>query len=70
MIRRLYTEHEVDGFAVYCAELDQCFYIPAREGMQNEVRLRLGPTKNNQTQGIRWARDYEFAAKMRSLLGR
>jgi hypothetical protein len=70
MITRRYTEDEVDGFGVYCLELDACYYLPASSGCERrEMRLRLGPTKNNQAQGIRWAHDYEFTAKMSALLG-
>jgi len=69
MITRRYTEDEIDAFAVHCAELGRSFFIPANECRRREVRLRLGPTKNNQARHVRWARDFEFAAKMTELLG-
>jgi hypothetical protein len=65
LIQRLYTPDEIDAFAVYCSELDECYFLPV--GLvagQKTIRLRLGPTKNNQSEGIRWATQYEFAAKL------
>jgi hypothetical protein len=51
--------------AAYCLELDTCYFIPFEElGGQRVVQLRLGPTKNNQRRRIRWAREFEFVAKL------
>lgn len=69
MIRRLYTADEVDGFAVYCGELRRSFYLPADDVPGSAVQLRLHPTRNNQSLRVRWAKDYEFAARLMSLLG-
>jgi hypothetical protein len=36
------------------------------------MHLRLDPARNNQSQGIKWARDYEYEpviTRMRSLIG-
>jgi hypothetical protein len=41
-----------------------CFFEFAEVDAHHAVRLRLAPTKNNQAAGIRWARDFEFAAKL------
>ena len=67
MITRRYTADEIDCFAVHCMELNHSFLLPA-EGCR-QVLLRLGPTKNKQAIGVRWARDYELAAKLRDLQG-
>jgi hypothetical protein len=67
MITRFYTQDEVDGFAVHCLEIGVSYFLPAEASGRREARLRLGPTRNNQARGIRWAADYEFAAKMRAL---
>ena len=66
LVRRLYTPDEIDAFAIYCMEIDRCFFVPMThaEGMQ-EIRLRLSPTKNNQRRGIHWADDFDFAATLR-----
>ena len=34
-----------------------------------DINLRLEPAKNNQAKGLRWARDYEFAARLTTFLG-
>jgi hypothetical protein len=65
LIQRRYTSDEIDAFAVYCGGLDECYFLPV--GLvadQKTVRLRLGPTKNNQSEGVRWAREYGFAATL------
>ena len=67
MITRRYTTEEIDCFAVHCMELSRSFLLPA-DGCR-QVLLRLGPTRNNQAAGIRWACDYEFAARLRDLQG-
>ena len=56
---------EIDAIAAYCLELDTCYLIPFEVlGRQRVVQLRLGPTRNNQQRRIRWAREFEFAAKL------
>ena len=66
LVRRLYTAEEIDAFAIYCMEIDRCFFVPMihAEGMQ-EIRLRLAPAKNNQRRKIHWADDFDFAATLR-----
>jgi len=62
LVRRLYTREEIDAYALYCLELDRCFFVPMAhaEGMQ-EIRLRLAPARNNQRKGIHWADDFDLA---------
>lgn len=68
MITRRYTTDEVDAFAAYSIDLDKCFLLPAELwANRREVRLRLAPTLNNQREGVKWAEDYEFAARLRTL---
>jgi hypothetical protein len=66
LVRRLYRREEIDAFALYCLELDRSFFVPIShaEGMQ-EIRLRLSPTRNNQSRGIHWADDFDFEATLR-----
>lgn len=65
LVRRGYSAEEIDVIAGYCLELDTCYLIPLEElGGQRVVQLRLGPTRNNQQRRIRWAREFEFVAKL------
>jgi hypothetical protein len=54
------TASVIDWLAVWDAASDRCFYVPAPElgdGMYM-LNLRLGPTVNNQSHGIRLAERY------------
>jgi hypothetical protein len=63
-----YTAAEVDAIAAYSPELHRGFLIPIDEAAGRcAVHLRLDPTRNNQAQGIKWARDYEFASGIERL---
>jgi hypothetical protein len=55
-----YTRDEVDWIAVYDATTDQCFYVPSSvwDG-QVAVNIRLTPTINGQSKGIRFAADFQ-----------
>jgi hypothetical protein len=68
-----YTADEIDAIAAYSPELHRCFLIPIGDASSRRAfHLRLDPTRNNQAQGIKWARDYEFAsgvARLRSTPG-
>jgi PD-(D/E)XK endonuclease len=64
LLRRKYTADEIDAFAAYCHELGRCFFLPIERFRQNEVRLRLAATRNNQKIGITWADDFDFAVTL------
>jgi len=49
---------EVDIIAIYSPELDQVFLVPIEEAPARGGHLRLAPTRNGQSKGVRWARDY------------
>ena len=67
LLRRLYLDGEIDAFAAYCPDLDQCYYLPFENFLgRTQLHLRLTPCKNNQAQGVNWAKDFEFAAKLRA----
>lgn len=55
-INKTYTENEVDFFATYYN--GQCYLIPFNVCGNRNQRLRLVPTKNGQTKGITFAKDY------------
>jgi hypothetical protein len=58
---------DVDVFASYSGDLEECFLLPPELWANRRmVQLRIAPTRNNQRRGVHWARDYEFAARIRS----
>jgi hypothetical protein len=64
-IKQFYSRNEIDAFAAYCADVDQCYFLPMDVfGNRRHIQLRLGPTKNNQALGMNCAKDYEFAATL------
>lgn len=52
-----YTCQEIDYFATFWN--DKCYVVPVNE-CANEKRLRFIRPRNNQTQGINFAQDYEL----------
>ena len=70
LIHRYYGPEEIDAIAAFCPDTGLCYLLPHELSVERgAVQLRLEPTKNNQASGIRWARDYEFGARLRVLLG-
>ena len=66
-----YTAAEIDVIAAYSPELNRGFLIPIDEASgRRAIHLRLDPTRNNQAQRIKWARDYEFAPAIDRLRSR
>jgi hypothetical protein len=60
VLKRTY-EDDVDFFAVHCRDTDRVYLIPIEQlPMKRMARLRVEPSKNNQSERIRWARDYEI----------
>jgi hypothetical protein len=55
-----YTALTVDWIAVYDCTTDRCFYLPAHElgNGKSTLSLRLTPTKNGQSAGVRHAERY------------
>jgi PD-(D/E)XK endonuclease len=53
LVRRLYTREEIDAYALYCMELDRCFFVPMAhaEGMQ-EIRLGSRPPGTTSARGF------------------
>ena len=60
--REKYTNEQIDAFGIYCPENDKCYIVPLEAISTNEISLRIDPPKNNQLEGIRWAKDYEITA--------
>src|SRR4051812_14245839 len=69
-IHRKYGPGEIDAIAAYCPETETCYLLPREMSVnRGEVCLRLEAPRNNQAVGINWARDFEFGATIRTLLG-
>jgi hypothetical protein len=67
-VRTSYTAAEVDAIAAYSPELHRGFLIPIEQASgRRSIHLRLDPTRNNQAERIKWARDYEFAPAIERL---
>jgi len=49
-----------DFFGVYCPETESVYLVPVRKVGRREGFLRVAPTKNNQSERIRWAREFEL----------
>ena len=67
-VRTIYNRTEVDAIAIYCADLDSCYFMPIEHvrGRAN-VYLRLAPARNNQEFAITYAADYEFRGAIAQL---
>ena len=67
-IRKPYSSAEIDAIAAYSPEVRRSFLIPmAPISACREISLRLEPTRNNQAEGVRWARDYELESMIQGL---
>jgi hypothetical protein len=55
-----YTAATIDWLAVYDPTTDRCFYLGAEElgAGRSIIHLRLTPTRNSQSSGIRYAENY------------
>jgi hypothetical protein len=52
---------EADIFLVYCPNNDTIYCVPIDEKLpRDNCSLRVSPSKNSQTKGIRLAKDFEF----------
>jgi len=68
--RTFYNDAEIDAFAAYSRDTGQCYFFLFDElSSRSEIRLRLEPTRNNQAKGVKWAKDYELAARLRAFQG-
>jgi len=65
-----YSADEIDAIGAYCPEVDRCYLIPVeRVSGRPTIRLRLSPTRNNQSKGVNWAEDFDFRATLQRLVG-
>ena len=62
-LRTTYTAAEINGVAAYCMALDLCLWLPIEEfAGQSYPHLRIGPPRNRQRSGVKWARSYPLGA--------
>ena len=58
-----YCREEVDAVAIWCAELQRCYYLPIDHvAGKTYLHLRLSPARNNQRIGVTMAADHELGA--------
>ena len=60
-----YSEDDVDFFATFYE--NQCYLIPFKSCGKRAQRLRFAPTKNGQTKGILFAKDFKLEDILKSL---
>lgn len=60
-IRRGYAG-DADVFLVYCPETEGIYAVPVDEAPASEMALRVEPTANCQSKGVRWASNYALPA--------
>ena len=65
--RTKYSASEVDYFCTLHPETQQVYIVPV-EGCGNECNLRFMPPKNNQTKGVKMAKDYEGEKMIEKIL--
>jgi hypothetical protein len=70
LLHRSYAVDEIDAIAAHCSETATTYLLPKELSVDRSmVYLRVGPTRNNQKNGMNLARDYEFRATLTRLLG-
>ncbi|MCR9101859.1 MAG: group I intron-associated PD-(D/E)XK endonuclease [bacterium] len=57
VVNKAIDKNEIDLYAIYCPETDQCYYIDPNHFSQS-VSLRVGIPRNNQSNGVHWAEDF------------
>lgn len=51
---------QIDFFGVYCASVGEVYLVPVDDVPVTRGSLRLAPTRNGQSKGVRWAADYRI----------
>ena len=51
---------QADLFAIYCFETNKVYLISVSDVGDVGLSLRIDAPKNNQTLGVKWAKDYEL----------
>jgi PD-(D/E)XK nuclease superfamily protein len=68
LVKRQYFPTEIDAFAAYCADLDQCYFLPIeRFPYRRQIQLRLGPTATISACSLIGLRTLSSALQFRTL---
>jgi hypothetical protein len=51
-------QDDVDYFGVYCPDTRQVYLVPVEAVPDRGANLRVETPRNNQSKGVRWAKDY------------
>lgn len=58
--RRFYDLSDLDYFAMFCPEVDKCYFVPTEDMLGKTcLKIRINEAKNNQVIGIVMASNYE-----------
>ena len=58
-----YSASEVDGIAAWCADTQECYFVPIADiSGRAAMHLRLAPARNNQELLVHWAAQYRLGA--------
>lgn len=63
-MKRNYSREEIDYFAVYSKHTNEVYFVPPEDVAPTGGMLRVLPAANNQTKGVRLAKDYEMQKRM------
>ena len=64
-----YTDKDIDMFMLYCLENKYCGLLLVSEYTSKETILRISPTINKQSKGVKYAKDYELNKRLSELFG-
>jgi hypothetical protein len=53
---------QVDFLAIYCPETRKVYLLPESQLVATFAHLRVAPTRNGMTKGVRWADQFELLA--------
>ena len=67
-VRHAYTANQIDFFMT--SYDGKTYLVPVEETTTTQKRLRFLPPKNNQTQGINFAKDYELERQVSKILNK
>ena len=62
-VNTTYSASEIDGIAAWCADTQECYFVPIAEiDGRACLHLRLAPARNQQKLLVHWASQYRFGA--------
>lgn len=67
-VQHAYTKEQIDYFMTFYN--NTAYLVPVEESSTSQKRLRFTPPRNNQIQGINFAKDYELERQVKKILER